>query len=551
MFETPVIEAPPGFDDGVPDDDFDGAWEQLLLDPDLEPDHSPEEWLYDEPVLTYGSCEPSGWLALDLDSATADPARLSDDTLIEAMIGFDRLASWAAARQARLLAELARRRPSDKAPYSARSAGVGSEYAPDEVGVALHLARGTACARIGLACRLLATLPDTHALWEAGQIDTSKARAIDDATVVLPDELARAVQARILDKAPEQTLAQLKAALARAVIAADPDGAEQRHRQARRDRRVVVTAEPDGMGTLWAMLTATQAAGAFTWLTRLARGLGADDPRSMDTRRADILTALLSGQLVTDPDTSSTPTPPPRPTRRRRRGGAGDSRAAGGSPSRTNRVSDSNTGACGTVIAAGPGRPIQPVTPGKPLIQIVIPYSTLIGADDQPAELVGHGPIPASLARETAADGGLAPPGHRPPHRHPARPRPRHLPPTRRARRPRPSPRPALQVPRLPQNEPPTPNSTTSPPGPTAAPPANPTLPRTAPTTTGSRPMPMAGASTPAPTDGSPGPPPPGTGTPPGHTTTDPNHPSRLRARHPHRHATPAWAHPRSDFLGR
>ena len=54
---------------------------------------------------------------------------------------------------------------------------------------------------------------------------------------------------------------------------------------------------------------------------------------------------------------------------------------------------------------AGPGRPIQPVTPGKPLIQVVIPYSTLTGADDQPAELVGHGPIPASLAREAAADG--------------------------------------------------------------------------------------------------------------------------------------------------
>ena len=45
------------------------------------------------------------------------------------------------------------------------------------------------------------------------------------------------------------------------------------------------------------------------------------------------------------------------------------------------------------------------MTPGKPLIQVVVPHSTLIGADDQPAELVGHGPIPASLAREAAADG--------------------------------------------------------------------------------------------------------------------------------------------------
>jgi hypothetical protein len=32
-------------------------------------------------------------------------------------------------------------------------------------------------------------------------------------------------------------------------------------------------------------------------------------------------------------------------------------------------------------------------------------YSTLAGADHQPCELVGHGPIPASLARDTAADG--------------------------------------------------------------------------------------------------------------------------------------------------
>ena len=254
---------------------------------------------------TLGSCAPSGWLALDLDTVTDDPASLDDATLVEAMVGFDRVASWAAARQARLFAELAARRPADKAPYSARWAGVGSEYVPDEVGVALHLTRSTACARVGTACRLLTVLPETHALWEAGGIDTAKARAVDDATWTLPEELARAVQDRVLPKAPVQTLAQLKAALARAVLAVDPDGAEQRHREARRDRRVVITPEADGMAALWALLTATEAAGAFTWLTRLARGLGSDDPRSMDARRADILTALLTGRLVLNPDTDS------------------------------------------------------------------------------------------------------------------------------------------------------------------------------------------------------------------------------------------------------
>jgi uncharacterized protein DUF222/HNH endonuclease len=377
MFEQGVTEPCSGCGGDLPVDvDLEQAWERLLADTDLKcpPDPAPEPapgWLDDQPA-GFGSCAPSGFLALDLDSATADPVQLSDHTLIEAMVGFDRLASWAAARQARLLAEFARRRPSDRAPHSARWAGVGSEYAPDEAGVALHLSRPAACARIVLAQRLLSVLPQTHAAWEAGRIDTAKARAVDDATWTLTPELARAVQDRVLPNAPAQTLGQLKAALSRAVIAVDPEGAEARHREARRDRRVVVTPEADGMASLWALLTATQATGAFTWLTRLARGLGADDPRSMDTRRADILAALLTGRPITHPDPDT-----------------GDD-ASGDEPADP---------------GGNAGRPVQPVTPAKPLIQVVIPYSTLTGADDQPCELVGHGPIPASLARDVAADG--------------------------------------------------------------------------------------------------------------------------------------------------
>lgn len=164
MFDQTVTEPWEGCGGRLPaDDDLDGMWERLF---DAESTGPPEsvldpvpEWLDDQPA-EFGSCTPSGFLALDLDTATTDPAQLSDRTLIEAMIGFDRLASWAAARQARLLAELAARRPTDRAPHSARWAGVGSEYAPDEVGVALHLSRGTACARIGTAVRLLAVLPE-------------------------------------------------------------------------------------------------------------------------------------------------------------------------------------------------------------------------------------------------------------------------------------------------------------------------------------------------------------------------------------------------------
>ncbi|HYH30141.1 MAG TPA: DUF222 domain-containing protein [Pseudonocardia sp.] len=36
-----------------------------------------------------------------------------------------------------------------------------------------------------------------------------------------------------------------------------------------------------------------------------------------------------------------------------------------------------------------------------------MPFTTLLGLDQQPCELVGHGPIPAELAREIAADATL------------------------------------------------------------------------------------------------------------------------------------------------
>jgi len=163
------------------------------------------------------------------------------------------------------------------------------------------------------------------------------------------------------------------------------------------------------MASMWALLTAPQAVGAFTWLTRLARGLGPDDPRSTDARRADILAALLTGRPVADPDTADPSTTDQTDSHKP----SGDEPSAGETSGNENggvtggngdagtRRADAGTGA---TSAAEFGRPVQPVAAGKPLIQVVIPYSTLTGADDQPCELVGHGPIPASLAREVAAD---------------------------------------------------------------------------------------------------------------------------------------------------
>jgi hypothetical protein len=63
---------------------------------------------------------------------------------------------------------------------------------------------------------------------EAGVIDPVRARIIADATRVLTDEHAALVEELILPKAGQQTSGQLRAALARAILAADPEAARRR-----------------------------------------------------------------------------------------------------------------------------------------------------------------------------------------------------------------------------------------------------------------------------------------------------------------------------------
>ena len=273
------------------------------------PEPMPEPWNRPDSAV-----RPDGYAALELQSATGNPTQLTDAEVIEAIRGYDHVASWAAARQARMLAEFAHRRPPDRTDVLDRvTVGPVSAWAPDEVGLALTLSRGTAAARLERSLRLTQVLPATLAAWDAGRIDQAKVAAIHDATLALSDTAAQAVQDRVLPTAPTQTLAQLRAALERAVIATDPAGADARHRKAHRQRRVALNPDRDGMASLWALLSAPDALTCYGWLTALARGLPAADARSMDARRADLLVALLTGNLLLRPTPDHNPpaTDPP------------------------------------------------------------------------------------------------------------------------------------------------------------------------------------------------------------------------------------------------
>lgn len=202
-------------------------------------------------------------------------------------------------------------------------------------------------------------LRPTRDLLASGRLDDARARLIASMLVNLDDDEAAAVQARVLPRAPGQTGSQLRAALRRAILAVDADGAAERHRRAVRTRRVDVFADDDGMATFWARLSAEDASASFAWVTRVARGLPATAEgvrESIDARRADVVAGLLTGRLqVLHPD-------------------------------------------------SGPGTTARPVGADKPLVQVAVPLTTLTGVCDEPGELAGYGPIPAHLAREIATD---------------------------------------------------------------------------------------------------------------------------------------------------
>ena len=280
-------------------------------------------------------------------------ADLDDGELVELIQAWERLASWAAAGQLAAVAELARRRPSGTGAGDPAVPEV-SEFAVDEVAAALRLSRPAAGARLHLAVEL-GRLPATSAALAEGALDVPRARAVVDAVTVLDAPLAAAVERQVLPRAGAQTVGQLRSALSRAVLAADPAAAEVRHERALASRQVTLRPARDGMAELWALLPADAAVAVYQHVDALARRSSAGDARSRDARRADALIAVVLG--------SADPAPDP---------------------------------------AGGPGH-VPVVSGGR--VWVTVPADTVLGLGDAPGELAGYGPVPASMARRLATHG--------------------------------------------------------------------------------------------------------------------------------------------------
>jgi len=325
-----------------------------------------------------------------------DPDDAAPDALSTAM-SLHRLSAAAEAQEMEALAAFARETmrtgPGDR---GFRGTAI-SEYVIDEVSCAFSITRRAAELRVALALRLTESLPATLSAWKAGDLDASKVAIIANRTVVLRREQAGLVEDHVLAHAVGKTTGQWRRIVDRAVIAVDPDGANARHEKARQERSVQHVPGPDGMGTIKATLSAEDAVLVYATLSLIARSFPTTDPRTMDQRRADTLVDLITGRVAA-PTSETSPAQGNGGADAECIGGRGYGGSSGhtGDPDSDTDRSDAEAGNAPTQSAR---------RPGKPLINLIITAGTVLGLDNQPAELSGYGPIPADLARRIAADG--------------------------------------------------------------------------------------------------------------------------------------------------
>ncbi|WP_081474784.1 HNH endonuclease signature motif containing protein [Isoptericola variabilis] len=299
--------------------------------------------------------EPAASLAAELDAAlpgpglasrlvALEPADLDDHTLVEVLAAWERVAAWAQAGSARALAELLER----------TRGSAEHEFTVDGVAARLGMTRHAAAQLVTVA-HGTAGLPEVADALATGRIDRRKAETLI-ATGRLPDDRRRAAVREVLPEAERLTVPQLRERLRRAEIRIDPDGAERRHHAARSERFVRLEPVDDAMAYLTAYLPADDAARVLAAVEQVAVPMHRTpgETRRLDACRADALVGLVTGDL--------TPT--------------------------------------GSVHGSATG----PATGRRPGVQVTVAASTLLGADDLPGLLAGHGPVPAAVARALAAD---------------------------------------------------------------------------------------------------------------------------------------------------
>ncbi|MCQ2002228.1 HNH endonuclease signature motif containing protein [Arthrobacter zhaoxinii] len=306
------------------------------------------------------------------------------------------LLSWTQALEARLVNRMGELFRDDRCTPSERiEPGLAFSLAASECAAILKIPEVTGQRLLSEATSLCTSHTATLTGLEEGRFSYQHAQVVLDQCQNVPAGALPEFESDLLKAAEGQTRSQFSAKARRLRERKFPDTISKRHLTAFEQRKVTLDREEDGMSCLSAYLQAAEAHQIYTSLNNAARGeQAAGDGRTADQLRADILAQLLMGGL--DPTLVSAETGRSSDVRKGT-GGAGGVRGPGGD---VGSVTGGGRGT-GKTGAGGTGCDDGSVVP-RAEIMVLINAETLFGADDQPAELHGYGPISAEAARRLA-----------------------------------------------------------------------------------------------------------------------------------------------------
>ena len=257
---------------------------------------------------------------------------------IDEIAALERLKSAAAAAQARVTAALREGRLAREMDAGMPAAERGRGLG-DEIGLARRESATLGSRHLGLARALVAELPCTLAHLAAGTVSEWGATLLAKETAVLDPDDRRRIDAELADRLATMTPRQIERAARAMALAIDSRAMARRRARATADRRVSIRPQPDTMATVTGLLPVEQGVAAWAALRRDAEAAkAAGDERGIGQLMADLFVERLTGQAAAD------------------------------------------------------AVPVE--------VQLVMSPGTLLGLDDVPASLPGHGPLPAGLARD-------------------------------------------------------------------------------------------------------------------------------------------------------
>ncbi|WP_375478557.1 DUF222 domain-containing protein [uncultured Jatrophihabitans sp.] len=300
-----------------------------------------------------------------LDQGVEDGVRIDRIRLLE------QLKAAAAAAQARETAAFA-----DSQRAAQLADGVPAERASRGVAAQVALARRVSPYRaqreLGWARILTAELPATFAALQAGQTTEWRAMIIARETGWLSREHRAQLDAQLAPDLPRLGDRRVEAEAKKLAYRLDPHGYVDRLRTVADERRVTLRPAPDTMTRLTTLLPVKQGVAAYASLTRAADTLiGQGDPRTRGQVMADTLVERVTGQTTAD----TVPVEINLIITDQTLFGDGEHPAE-------HPREHPRTDSAGPRQAAGP---------------------------DEPGVLIGHGPIPAPIARDLALDPEGAP----------------------------------------------------------------------------------------------------------------------------------------------